>query len=302
MTMLLADSPIVDHEALHSSNAVGFESPRAEPAQLLRWAGGKRRLLPQLLLHVPHSCCRYFEPFLGSGAMFFAIRGRIAGESHLTDLNGELLNFWAHIRDNPLGLHHRLSSYEGRNTSAEYYAIRDDDPSEPIERAARFFYLNQTAWNGLWRVNKHGVFNVPWGARPFRSVELAKALNASASLQRGTLSQQDFRSALAETRKGDFVYLDPPYLPVSDTSKFAGYTQQRFRREDLEELSDICEAMTRRGVVWMMSNRDTPLVRSLFAHATILRFTTRRMVAAQNKRNVEPIDSPEAIVTNRPLS
>jgi DNA adenine methylase len=121
----------------------------------------------------------------------------------------------------------------------------------------------------------------------------------SKALQKIEIDTRDFRQSLSLTKIGDFVYLDPPYLPVSDTSKFSGYTERRFRKSDLEELADHCRQLSRRNVAWVMSNRDTPLVRDLFSFAKIIRLTTRRSVSAQNRRDIEPADSPEVIVVGR---
>lgn len=267
------------------------------PKPFLRWAGGKTRFLRYLLPHFPARFNNYYEPFLGGGAAFFAVAGR-ARRHVLADLNGELINTWQLVQHRPLEVLAALEPYQGKDTEADYYDVRDDPQpaADPLGRAARFIYLNQTAWNGLWRVNRWGRFNVPWGARPFRGVDGADLLAVSASLRDADIEHVDFRDVLARPTAGDFVYLDPPYLPVSDTSKFSGYTERRFRASDLAELSDLCAEMTDRGVQWVLSNRDTELVRELFRHAKIVRTTTRRSVAAQNRRDIQPANSPEAII------
>lgn len=270
------------------------------PGPFLRWAGGKTRLLRHLLPYFPESFGRYFEPFLGGGAVFFAVRGRAGGSIVLSDLNEELINIWQVVRDQPDSFLAALAPYEGKNDEEAYYEVRDGEvPTESIERAARFAYLNQTAWNGLWRVNRWGRFNVPWGNRPFRGYEPETLEELSVVLREVEVELADFRDTLRRPTRGDFVYLDPPYLPLSDTSKFSGYTEKRFRVADLEELAGICEELSDRGVAWVMSNRDTPLVRELFADHEIVRMTTRRSVAAQNRRDIEPAQSPEAIVVGR---
>lgn len=274
------------------------DSDGAKP--FLRWAGGKTRLLPKILPHLPEKIADYHEPFLGSGAIFFAIQARISGTSYLSDLNDELINIWSIVKEDPERLLFGLQAYRGRDTEEEYYVIRATSPTDMIGRAARFFYLNQTAWNGLWRVNRWGVFNVPWGARAFRGISAATLHKVSRSLARADIGLHDFRDSIARARAGDLVYLDPPYLPVSDTSKFSGYTGKRFRRADLEELAQLTRDLSSRGVHWVMSNRDTPDVRELFAHGELIRFTTRRSVAAQNKRDIQPKDSPEVIVVGKP--
>jgi DNA adenine methylase len=275
-------------------------APAPDPGPFLRWAGGKTRLLRHLLPYVPESFDGYFEPFLGGGAVFFAVRGRARGSIALSDLNDELINIWRIVRDEAEPFLDAIAAYEGKNDEESYYEVREAEaPTEPIQRAARFAYLNQTAWNGLWRVNRWGRFNVPWGNRPFRGYDPDSLAGLSSVLQEVEIDLADFRDVLQRPSRGDFVYLDPPYLPVSDTSKFSGYTEKRFRAADLEELASICRELTSRRVAWVMSNRDTPLVRELFADSEIIRMTTRRSVAAQNRRDIEPAQSPEAIVIGR---
>jgi DNA adenine methylase len=263
----------------------------------LRWAGGKTRLLRVLRPHFPSDFRSYYEPFVGGGAVFFDSGHRATSRAVLADLNPELINCWLCVRDDSSALLEALDEYGGMDTEDAYYAVRDgDQPQNAVERAARFLYLNQTAWNGLWRVNRWGRFNVPWGARPFRGMS-AEELTALAELLSDVdIREADFRDVLAEPVRGDFVYLDPPYLPLSDTSKFYLYTEKRFRRPDLAELAKICQTLTERGVHWVLSNRDTPEVRELFTGSRIVRLTTRRSVAAQNRKDVEAADSPEVII------
>lgn len=272
-----------------------------EARPFLRWAGGKTRLLHKLLPHVPTKIRRYHEPFLGAGAVFFAVRHRATSGCQLGDLNEELINVWTVVRDQPRPFLKALEQYRDKNTSADYYEIRQKPARGRIGKAARFFYLNQTSWNSLWRVNRWGVFNVPWGDRPFRGIAESELLQAHNVLQNTKIGHSDFRESLTSAKRGDFVYLDPPYLPVSDTSKFSGYTERRFRIADLVELAEICRNLSERKVNWVMSNRDTPRVRELFSFASIEQLTARRSVAAQNRRDVEPVASPEAIVVGRPV-
>lgn len=265
----------------------------------LRWAGGKTRLMQALLPHFPTGFRSYHEPFLGAGSVFFAVRRRATGKCFLSDLNSELINAWRVVRETPEEFLDAIEVYRDRDGEKEYYAIRDEAPEGGIARAARFFYLNQTAWNSLWRVNRWGVFNVPWGARSFRGIDAAELLAVSSVLGSAEIAELDFREALERPRRGDFVYMDPPYLPVSDTSKFAGYTEKRFRGACLAELATCCERLSKRRVSWVLSNRDTPVVRKLFSFARIVALTTRRSVAAQNRRDVEPAASPEVIIVGQ---
>lgn len=266
----------------------------------LKWAGGKTRLLPKILPYVPATFDSYHEPFLGGGAMFFAIRDRIGGTAHLHDLNDVLINVWQVVQQDPAGLAKALAYFKEGDSKDFYYGQRTAPPATRTGQAAWFLYLNQTAWNGLWRVNKWGQFNVPWGDRPFRGFDDDTLAHTSDALIGASITSEDFRVTLGKPKAGDFVYLDPPYLPISDTSKFYLYTEKRFRAPDLAELAGLCHELTDRGVNWIMSNRDTAQVRDFFPDSTIVRFTARRSVAAQNRRDVEAPMSPEALILGGP--
>lgn len=285
-------------QAVRSIDDVRLPEGPAKP--FLKWAGGKSKLLPAILPHVPSRIRDYHEPFVGSGAVFFAVAPRVSGTCHLSDLNDELVNAWQVVRDTPHKLLDAVERYRRLNSEEDYYRVRAEQPSGQFERAARFVYLNQTAWNGLWRVNKHGVFNVPWGARPFRGLDADAIASASLAMAGVDVEHRDFREAIARASRGDFVYLDPPYLPASDTSKFCFYTKKRFVVQDLEELAELCARMSANGINWMMSNRDNERMRKLFAHARVIPFKARRSVSAQNRRNVEPVASPEVVVVGGP--
>lgn len=281
-----------------AENPLLEDLPQSKP--FLRWVGGKTRLLGAILPYVPEKFNDYHEPFVGSGAMFFALQHR-AQRCFLGDLNSELINLWRVIQHEPEAFYAELQPYLNRQGEDEYYVIRAESSNHHLKRAARFFYLNQTAWNGLWRENQSGVFNVPWGARAFKGIELDVLAKVKAVLKHASIEECDFRNAITRAKPGDFVYLDPPYLPISDTSKFSGYNGKRFRIADLEELATLCKGLTDRGVHWIVSNRDNEHVREIFSNATLLPFTTRRSVAAQSKRHVQPKDSPEIIIVGGPF-
>lgn len=273
---------------------------RAPMKPFIKWAGGKTRLLARLVPVTPPVIRDYYEPFVGGGAMFFALQARVAGTSHLSDLNEELVNAWLAVRDHSDELEVALAGHAALDCEEYYFTQRPIQPHGVVARAARFIYLNQTSWNGLWRVNRYGEFNVPWGQRAFRGISRDTLDNLAQALHDVVIGVEDFRDVLTRPTKGDFVYLDPPYLPLSDTSKFYLYTEKRFKAPDLEELAGLCKALTQRGVNWVMSNRDTRQVRELFGHGKIVTLKTRRSVAAQNRRDVEPVESAEAIVIGGP--
>lgn len=281
-----------------------FES--AAPIRpFIRWVGGKSRLLPRILPHIPERIDNYFEPFLGGGAVYLASAARISGRAILADLNGHLVAAWIAMRDHQEELRIRLDWYAQHDSKEFYYQVRAEAPSDLIEKAARFLYLNGVSWNHLWRENSRtGAMNVPWGDRRFRQIDDATYRAAGELLKRADIRCADFRSVLGEAKSGDFVYLDPPYLPIfsrpdtekEPTAKFNKYTAKTFELSDLVELAGICSNLSARGVRWVMSNRDNEAVRDLFPHANIVCFTTHRSLAAQSRREVEAHQSPEAII------
>lgn len=265
----------------------------------IKWAGGKSRLLPKLLPLVPRSFDKYHEPFLGGGAMLLAVGSRATRGAICSDWNEEVVAAWNAVKDSPDLLSELLSEYVKNDSKDFYYEVRSNQFDEGLRRAAHFIYLNRTSWNGLYRVNKKGEFNVPWGDRVFTPPSNSALSALSAYLRDVEVSHRDFREALSAVKAGDFVYLDPPYLKVSDTSKFDGYTQRRFGLGDLEDLASECRRLTTLRVPFLLSNRDSDAVRELFSEHSILPLTVRRSVAAQNRRDVEPIQSPEVIISNK---
>jgi DNA adenine methylase len=235
----------------------------------LKWVGGKRQLLGEIRPLIPKGYKRYFEPFLGGGAVFFSLQPKTG---FVNDLNTELINCYQVIRNNPNELLVTLNQHQ--NTSDHFYRIRELDRNPglefltPIERAARLIYLNKTCFNGLFRVNSQGQFNVPFGA--YKSpvyADPAVIYAVSNYLQTSTIvfTSLDFADATAEAKHNDFVYFDPPYDPVSDTSSFTGYNLHGFGRDEQERLKGTCDVLTGRGVKVLISNSDTPFIRTLFS-------------------------------------
>lgn len=274
----------------------------------IRWVGGKSRLLSRILPHVPEVVQDYYEPFLGGGAVFLACRDRIKGKAHLADLNDHLICAWISMRDEPEKLEPLLDWYHKSDSKEFYYEVRSQNPKDPVQKAARFLYLNGVSWNHLWRENsKTGAMNVPWGDRKFKGFDRLQLMEISLYLRGADIKCGDFRRELLSAKEGDFVYLDPPYLPIfskpttekEPTAKFNKYTAKTFELPDLRELAGICATLTSCGVNWVMSNRDTPIVRELFSDYQILSFTSHRALAAQSRREVEAHMSPEAIIIGK---
>lgn len=271
----------------------------------IRWVGGKSRLLSRILPYVPDTIVNYYEPFLGGGAVFLACAPRVSGRSHLADLNEHLISAWIALRDHQAELRPLLARYQENDSKEFYYRVRAEVPSSLIERAARFLYLNGVSWNHLWRENsKTGAMNVPWGDRRFKGIDEPTLALIGNLLADADIRSADFRDVIGRAASGDFVYLDPPYLPVfskpesekEPTAKFNKYTAKTFEYDDLVELSKLCRDLSGKGVHWVMSNRDNALVKDLFAGCHIETFTTHRALAAQSRREVEAHRSPEAII------
>jgi len=253
----------------------------APPRPFLKWAGGKRQLLPRILALVPTRVRTYVEPFIGGGALFFALAGaRRFERAVLGDVNGELINCYETIRDDVESVIVRLSRL--RNTPATYYAIRRQSPErlEPAARAARVIYLNRCGFNGLYRVNSDGVFNVPFGryARP-KICDPERLRAASRALAGVELVRGDFRTVIGRRRLGpdDFVYLDPPYVPISKTASFTGYAGG-FSMDDQERLAKLLRKLADKGVPALLSNSDCADTRRLYEGLTIESLPARRAI------------------------
>ena len=240
------------------------DDPEARP--FLKWAGGKSQLLEQFRPLLPRSGTfgRYFEPFVGSGALFFHLRPPAA---ELSDVNREIIDCYRAVQKCPEDVILELAKHE--HDEEHYYSVRADSKRRKLGvAAARTIYLNKTGYNGLYRVNSAGRFNVPMGryANPgFQSPALFATIRAcSRALISARLAAGDFADALKGVEKGDFVYLDPPYVPVSETSDFTSYARGGFCWADQERLAGVCADLWRRGAKVMLSNSDTESVRKLY--------------------------------------
>ncbi len=216
---------------------------------------------------MPERFSRYFEPFVGGGAVFFELRASHPGlNARLTDVNEELVHCYTAIRDDVEGVIEALSEHV--YDSAHYYAVREQQPEtlSKVARAARTIFLNKTGYNGLYRVNSKGHFNVPFGRYTRPKICDAKNLRACARALAGiTIEVSDFSSVLNEASEGDFVYFDPPYVPLSPTSSFTSYIPGGFGESEQRTLAEVFAALAARGVFAMLSNSDAPLVRELYA-------------------------------------
>lgn len=239
----------------------------------LKWAGGKRQLLPELLAQAPASFGTYFEPFVGGGALFFALRPRRAV---LADTNERLIRTYRGVRDSVEEVIRLLRRYPYEETF--FYQLRaiDIDACPDQEVAAWFIYMNRACFNGLYRVNRENRFNVSFGRYTNPTICDADSLRECARVLRDvSLEVADFADATRTARRGDFVYFDPPYVPVSITSSFTSYTADGFDGIDHERLRDAALAMKRRGVQVLVSSSSAPIARSLFRRS----FSQREVLA-----------------------
>jgi DNA adenine methylase len=234
----------------------------------VKWAGGKRKVLPSILRHLPKKIGHYFEPFVGGGAVYFALANKKAFEAAtVNDLNDELITTYKLIASDRV---HDIVALLGTYQHArEFYHHLRQIPGQGIKsdvvKAARFLYLNKTCFNGLYRVNRKGEFNVPFGAYKNPTIcDEAALLRAHDALQGTTFLSQDFVKATEAATLGDFVYFDPPYLPISSTSSFTAYTAGGFSWKDHERLAAHCRELVGRGVHVVVSNSDNPGILELY--------------------------------------
>ena len=255
----------------------------AHAAPVVKWVGGKRQLLPQILPLIPKRMTAYCEPFLGGGAVLFALQPRRA---LVNDLNRDLMTVYRVIKEDADALIEHLSRHE--NTPEYFYRIRDLDRDKEayaalsdVEKASRLLYLNKTCYNGLFRVNASGAFNSPYGhyRRPnIVNEQTIRGVSRYFNACDITFFSGDFASVLEQVPKGGFVYLDPPYDPVSDTASFTGYNKGGFGREEQVRLKECCDALTARGVKFLLSNSATPFIRELYGSYRVSIVQARRAV------------------------
>jgi DNA adenine methylase len=241
---------------------------KAEP--FLKWAGGKSQLLNEFVKFFPYNFKNYIEPFVGGGAVFFYLysNGMLKGKkSILIDSNEDLIIAYKSIKEeNKLRtLIKTLSNGRYLNNEDNYYKIREEEPEDDIEKTARLIYLNKTCFNGLYRVNSKGKFNVPFGRNKNPCICDEENLKAvSVALKNTELINDDFSVVIEYAEKDDFIYFDPPYQPLSRTASFTGYTKDSFNEKDQERLADIYRKLDKRGCKLMLSNSDVKFIRKLY--------------------------------------
>lgn len=255
---------------------------RAKP--ILKWAGGKTSLMPQLVKHFPPKFERYIEPFFGGGAVFLGLPQHT--QSIVNDVNSEITNFYEVVRDQPEKLMKAIDELGCRYSEKFYYQVRMMKPRSALQKAARTLFLNKTCYNGLYRLNSRGEFNVPFGKRERlpRLYDSQNILTVSRKLKKTAIWNADFEKVIEEAGKGDFVYCDPPYEPLSSTSSFNAYTGKGFTKDDQVRLFEVCCRAVQRGAKIAVSNSASPFVKKLFQDWELVSISCRRSINSKGDR------------------
>lgn len=257
---------------------------------ILKWVGGKRQLLSEIIPLIDESCDNYVEPFIGGGAVLFRLQPK---KAIINDYNTELINVYRTVRDDLDGLVALLQEHEKYNSSDYYYEVRaldrtpDFDKMSNLEKAARIIYLNKTCYNGLYRVNSLGQFNSPYGRYKNPNIVNEVVLRAiSKYLNRNEISIRsgDYKDVLNDIEKNSFVYLDPPYMPISSSSSFTGYTEGGFGYDKQVELKEECDKLNSKGVHFLQSNSDCEEIRELYKDYRIKVVKAKRAINSDAKK------------------
>ena len=253
---------------------------------VVKWVGGKRQLLSEIKKYIPKTFNTYFEPFVGGGAVLFELQPKNA---IVNDINRELINLYSVIQNNVEELIDKLSNTElYSNTSECFYRIRelDRDPKEynkmnGIDKAARILYLNKTCYNGLYRVNSMGEFNSPFGSYKNPNIVNEVTLRAvSKYFNEANIKffNTDFEKTLKSAKKGDFVYFDPPYVPISKTSNFTGYNEGGFGETEQIRLKNLCDKLNSKGIKFLLSNSDCEFIKDLYKDYNNITIKAKRAI------------------------
>lgn len=252
---------------------IDFEIKKYQP--FIKWVGGKRALLNEIFKYIPNNFNNYYEPFLGGGALFFELYSKGVLDNrkiYLSDINKELINSYMIIKDSPKELIKNLELFKKKHNKEFFYKIREQDREQnffkidPVLRASRFIYLNKTCFNGLYRVNKKGYFNTPIGS--YKNPNIAdkeRILNANEALKYATLENKSFHSLdLNNINKDDFVYFDPPYYPLNETSSFTSYNENIFLEKEQKELFELFNKLNEKEAFLLKSNSNAEFISNLY--------------------------------------
>ena len=249
-----------------------YQQVTVEPKPFVKWAGGKRQLLAELEKSFPKQFGTYFEPFLGGGALLFDLLAKKPNlKCSVSDLNSDLVLAYVTIRDKLGRLIESLENHSKnyhKDSTGYYYEVRKQEPKSQIEKVSRLLFLNKTCFNGLYRVNSKGKFNVTLGRYTNPNIVNRENLTTVSKFLQSDkikISCRDFESILNDAKKGDFVYFDPPYQPVSDTANFTSYTHRDFTEDDLQRLADLANQLNSKGSHVLLSNSNTKIVKKIFS-------------------------------------
>ena len=258
---------------------------------IVKWVGGKRQLLPEIMPLINKKCSTYVEPFVGGGAVFFELQPK---KAIINDYNSELVNVYTVVRDHSEELIEELEKHNRYNNGEYFYMIRALDRSEAYdtmsdtEKAARIIYLNKTCYKGLYRVNSAGQFNSPYGKYKNPNIvneDSIRAMSRYLQSNKITIRQGDYKEVLKGLRRGAFVYLDPPYMPISLSSSFTGYTENGFSYAQQVTLKEECDKLRKKGISFLQSNSDCPEIRDLYREYEIRTVQAKRRINSKgNKR------------------
>ena len=257
---------------------------------ILKWVGGKRQLLSEIIPLIDESYDNYVEPFISGGAVLFRLQPK---KAIINDYNTELINVYKTVRDDLDGLVALLKEHEKYNSSDYYYEVRaldrtpDFDKMSNLEKAARIIYLNKTCYNGLYRVNSLGQFNSPYGKYKNPNIVNEVVLRAISKYLNGneiSIRSGDYKDVLNDIEKNSFVYLDPPYMPISSSSSFTGYTEGGFGYDKQVELKEECDKLNSKGVHFLQSNSDCEEIRELYKAYRIKVVKANRAINSDAKK------------------
>ncbi|MDX8446400.1 DNA adenine methylase [Mesorhizobium captivum] len=263
-----------------------MSSAHPETAEILlpflKWAGGKRWFAERCMHLIPETFERYIEPFLGSGAMFFALRPK---QAILSDLNEDLINCYRAVRDAPMAIAEMLAAHHAAHSEDHYYRVRADKPDELVVRAARFLYLNRTCWNGLYRVNRKNEFNVPIGTKTAVMLDSDDFEASSRILRSAELDNRDFEQTLALAGAADFVFVDPPYTVKHNLNGFVKYNDKIFSWADQVRLRDAVVEAAARGASVLVTNANHASIREIYDGVGCIEVVRRASVLAANSKH-----------------
>ena len=275
---------------------------KKETLTFVKWAGGKKQLLGQFKPYFPKKIERYFEPFVGGGAVAFNIlQAHKPKEVFLSDINEELINTYNVVKNDVENLILELKKLKQLHNKEIYYKIRKEDTKllSPLARASRFIYLNKTCFNGLYRVNSKNGFNVPMGSYKNPLICPEKDLREiSKLLKNSKIEVKQFHEIVKNVKKGDFVYFDPPYYPLNKTSSFTTYTKEQFLEKEQVKLKELFQELDKKGAKVMLSNSDTEFIKRLYEGYNLSFVKANRMINCDATKRGK---INEVVITNYPI-